>query len=94
MTGQAWGCWYVQSGRAAGVHLARWTISSEAFSTERQIDLNRPPTRGLAAQDPRVPRRRSVPSVGPVTAASVIAVIDDVRRFRHAHQLDACLVDA
>jgi transposase len=45
----------------------------------------------LAAQDPRVPRLRSVPSVGPVTAAAFIAAIDDAQRFRHAHQLEAYL---
>lgn len=45
----------------------------------------------LAVQDPRVPRWRSVPSVGPVTAAAFIAAIDDAQRFAHAHQLEAYL---
>jgi transposase len=45
----------------------------------------------LAVQDPRVPRLRSVPCVGPVTAAAFLAAIDDVGRFRHAHQLEAYL---
>jgi len=45
----------------------------------------------LAVQDPRVPRLRSVPSIGPVTAAACLAAIDDVGRFHHAHQLDAYL---
>jgi transposase len=45
----------------------------------------------LAAQDPRVPRLRSVPSIGPVTAAAFLAAIDDVGRFHHAHQLEASL---
>jgi transposase len=45
----------------------------------------------LAIQDPRVPRLRSVPSIGPVTAAAFLAAIDDVGRFRHAHQLEAYL---
>ena len=31
----------------------------------------------LAVQDPRVPRLRSVPSIGPVTAAAFLAAIDD-----------------
>jgi transposase len=43
----------------------------------------------LAAQDPRVARLRSVPCVGPVTAAAFVATLDDVQRFRHAHQLEA-----
>ncbi|HEY7117073.1 MAG TPA: IS110 family transposase [Tepidisphaeraceae bacterium] len=45
----------------------------------------------LAVQDPRVPRLRSVPSIGPVTAAAFLAAIDDAARFPHAHQLDAYL---
>src|SRR5216684_1165792 len=45
----------------------------------------------LAIQDPRVPRLRSVPRVGPVTAAAFLAAIDDVGRFHHAHQLEAYL---
>lgn len=45
----------------------------------------------LAGQDPRVPRLRSVPCVGPVTAAAFLATIDDVGRFHHAHQLEAYL---
>jgi len=49
------------------------------------------PIEHLAVQDPRVPRLRSVPSVGPVTAAAFLAAIDDVGRFHHAHQLEAYL---
>ena len=45
----------------------------------------------LAVQDPRVPRLRSVPSIGPVTAAAFLAAIDDAARFPHAHQLEAYL---
>jgi transposase len=45
----------------------------------------------LAIQDPRVPRLRSVPSIGPVTAAAFLAAIDDAARFPHAHQLEAYL---
>jgi transposase len=45
----------------------------------------------LAVQDPRVPRLRSVPSIGPVTAAAFLAAIDDVGRFHHAHHLEAYL---
>src|SRR6266540_3412572 len=43
----------------------------------------------LAVLGPRVPRLRSVPSVGPVTAAAFLAAIDDVGRFHHARQLEA-----
>jgi len=45
----------------------------------------------LAAHDPRLPRLRTVPSIGPVTAAAFVATLDDVQRFRHAHQVEAYL---
>jgi transposase len=45
----------------------------------------------LAAQDPRIPRLRTVPSVGPIIAAAFLAAIDDAQRFRHAHQVEAYL---
>src|SRR5205823_5139190 len=45
----------------------------------------------LAIQDPRVPRLRSVPGVGPVTAAAFLAAVNDAQRFHHAHQLEAYL---
>ena len=44
-----------------------------------------------AIHDARVQRLRSVPSVGPITAAAFIATIDDVRRFRRAHEVEAYL---
>ncbi|OGK87942.1 MAG: hypothetical protein A2X52_22830 [Candidatus Rokubacteria bacterium GWC2_70_16] len=45
----------------------------------------------LAAQDARVQRLRPVPSIGPVTATAFVATLDDVQRFRHAHQVEASL---
>ena len=45
----------------------------------------------VTAHDERVQRLRTVPSVGPVTAAAFVATIDDVQRFRHAHQVEAYL---
>jgi len=45
----------------------------------------------VARGDERVQRLRTVPSVGPVTAAAFVATIDDVQRFRHAHQVEAYL---
>ena len=44
----------------------------------------------VTAHDARVQRLRTVPSVGPVTAAFV-ATLDDAQRFRYAHQVDAYL---
>lgn len=45
----------------------------------------------LTATDARVRRLRTVPSVGPVTAAAFVASLDDVTRFRRAHELEAHL---
>jgi transposase len=57
----------------------------------RQLAYSDATIEHLAVQDPRVPRLRSVPCVGPVTAAAFLAAIDDVGRFSHAHQLEAYL---
>jgi transposase len=45
----------------------------------------------VAAHDERVQCLRTVPSVGPVTAAAFFATVDDVQRFRDAHHLEAYL---
>jgi transposase len=45
----------------------------------------------LAQTDERVRRVQSVPNVGPVTAAAFVAAIDDVQRFRRAHEVEAYL---
>ncbi len=44
----------------------------------------------VTAHDARVQHLRTVPSVGPVTAA-LVATLDDAQRFRHAHQVEAYL---
>ena len=45
----------------------------------------------VTATDARVRRLRSVPNVGPVTAAAFVSVIDDVTRFRRGHEVEAYL---
>src|SRR5947207_1262558 len=45
----------------------------------------------LAKADPAVPRLRTVPGVGPVTAVAFVAALDDVTRFGSAHQVQAYL---
>jgi len=45
----------------------------------------------VTAHDERVQRLRTAPSVGPVTAAAFVATIDDVGRFRRAHEVEAYL---
>ena len=45
----------------------------------------------VAASDPIVARLATAPGVGPVTASAFVATIDDITRFRSAHQLEAYL---
>jgi transposase len=45
----------------------------------------------VSEQDPRVRRLRTAPSIGPVTAAAFVATLDEARRFRQAHQVEAYL---
>jgi transposase len=57
----------------------------------RQLAYSDATIERVAAHDARVQRLRTVPSVGPVTAAAFVATLDDVQRFRHAHQVEAYL---
>jgi transposase len=45
----------------------------------------------LGQTDPAVALLASAPSIGPITATAVVATIDDVTRFRSAHQFEAFL---
>ncbi len=45
----------------------------------------------LAQSDETVERLCTAPSVGPVTAAAFSSTIDDVHRFKNAHQVEAYL---
>jgi transposase len=45
----------------------------------------------LAAADPVITRLATAPSVGVITAAGVVAVLDDITRFRSAHAVEAYL---
>ena len=57
----------------------------------RQLAYSDQAIEHLAAHDPRVQRLRTVPSIGPVTAAAFLATIDDPQRFHHAHEVAAYL---
>jgi transposase len=41
--------------------------------------------------DPAVALLATAPSIGPITAAAIVATIDDVTRFRSAHHFEAFL---
>jgi transposase len=56
-----------------------------------QIDAANARLTALARTDPIVPRLRTVPGVGPVTAVAFVAALDEITRFESAHQVQAYL---
>jgi transposase len=56
-----------------------------------QIDVADAQLAATAASDPLFARLRTVPGIGPVTAAAFVATLDDVARFRTAHQVQGYL---
>jgi transposase len=45
----------------------------------------------LTANDPVVARLTTAPGVGPITASALVATVDDITRFRSAHEFEAYL---
>ena len=45
----------------------------------------------LTAADPVVARLTTAPGIGPITASALVAAIDDITRFRSAHEFEAYL---
>jgi transposase len=60
------------------------TVNAQLAYADERIEA-------ITRSDERVRRLRSVPSIGPVTAAAVVSAIDDVTRFRGAHEVEAYL---
>lgn len=56
-----------------------------------QIDAADRRITALTQTDPAVALLQTAPSIGPITAAAIVATIDDVTRFRTAHQFEAFL---
>jgi len=56
-----------------------------------QIELLDEKLGELARKDERVKRLMTMPEVGPVTAVAFVATLDDAKRFRGAHQVEAYL---
>jgi transposase len=54
-----------------------------------QLDLVDKKVEQAVKDDERVQRLTTVPSVGPVTAATFIAIVDDVGRFESSHKLQS-----
>jgi len=59
-------------------------LSAEIAAADRRLEAH-------AATDPDVARLMTMPAIGPVTATALVATIDDIQRFRSAHQFEAYL---
>jgi transposase len=60
------------------------TLNGQVKEADRQV-------RTLSRENPVCRRLMTIPGVGPVTAVSYVAAIDDVSRFRHAHLVQSYL---
>jgi transposase len=47
--------------------------------------------KALAAGDPEIHHLATAPQIGVITAAAVVATVDDIKRFQSAHELEAYL---
>jgi transposase len=56
-----------------------------------QIDAADRRIASLTHSDPDVALLTSTPSIGPITAAAIVATVDDITRFDSAHQFEAFL---
>ncbi len=59
-------------------------INAQVFAADQRLAA-------LVETDPVVARLATAPSIGPVTASAVVATVDDITRFRSAHQFEAFL---
>jgi transposase len=72
------------TGELAPLFAVLGAVNEELRVLDRRLEA-------LARRDPAVARLMSVPGVGPVTASAFVATVDDVGRFRSAHDLEAYL---
>ncbi len=59
-------------------------VNQEIATADRALERK-------AKAEPIVHRLQSVPQVGPITALAFVAALDDVHRFRNAHQVESYL---
>lgn len=59
-------------------------LNREILAADRTLEQR-------AKAEPVVRRLKSTPQVGPITALAFVAALDDVRRFRNAHQVESYL---
>lgn len=60
-------------------------------SLNEQIEILDEKLGEVASRDERVRRLMTMPEIGPVTAVAFVATLDEARRFRGAHQVEAYL---
>ena len=70
---------------------ARTLLDACATGAYRLSEARRHVRAELAVRDALVARLATAPGVGPVTASAFVATIDDITRFRSAHDLEAYL---
>jgi transposase len=64
---------------------AMQSVNEQLAALEQQTEM--------MAQDDEVAQRLSTaPGVGPLTALTFVATLDEVERFDHAHHVESCLV--
>ena len=59
-------------------------INDQIAAADRRIG-------SLTDSDPAVALLTTAPSIGPITAAAIVATVDDITRFQSAHQFEAFL---
>lgn len=59
-------------------------VTAEILASERRLTQR-------AKAEPVAVRLQSMPQIGPITALAFVAALDDVRRFRNAHQVESYL---
>jgi transposase len=59
-------------------------VNEQIAAADRQIAA-------VADADPAMALLATAPSIGPITASAIVATVDDVARFRSAHQFEAFL---
>lgn len=59
-------------------------INAQVVAADRRLAA-------LVATDPVAARLATAPSIGPITASAIVATVDDITRFRTAHQFEAFL---
>jgi transposase len=78
-----------EDGQGPPSHIERVLVSIEALN--QQMALADKEVQQLAANSPVCRRLMTIPGIGPISAVSFVAAIDDVSRFPHAYRIQSYL---